>query len=488
MSQRIPERKKSPTGGGLLASLLIATLALSALRVVAQTLPITLDQTAKKQELLGKMQTELTRVDDMQKGAANVAAYAAWQPVASKKQANATLLADRRNDFKKQVTVAMLEADLAAFAADTATAGGIAKSAAQFAEARVPLTDYTKTHRQLVDGIQLQRAQDLRKQCDQAVDALAFSTRANADVLAKTATETYAIAPDCVRLPKEFAALNAKVKEFDGLVDVIPGYVRQHPVLSAIAAFADLQAKHAALRTRVEGIRAQATSGTALDEPIGLLNAYNRDARSYAEEAARGGDARTVNVLNTLERGATVFWRAAGCAGTLSGQTFVCHSESVVAGRSVGYQFKAGTSARKVGFMASGCATQETSIAKDAAGADLHVITDGCQIKPESVALAESVQKRTKYVKNLRDKPIQVVFMASGCAGTHQGKTFVCAPMTVGPGTEVKHEFPLGTSDLGMDWGDNTCSIAQGRPDSNYRFGNFRGRQVIPARCEPTSY
>jgi hypothetical protein len=327
--------------------------------------------------------------------------------------------------------------------------------------------------------------QDFTKKCDIAVEALASAPRANADALAKTAAEVSPIAADCARLPKEFAALYAKGKEFDSLVNRVPDLAKQHPVLSAIAAFADIQGRHATLRTRVEGIRAQATSGTALDEPIGLLKAYNRDAQGFADEAQRGGDARTVNVLNTLERNATVFWRAAGCAGTVSGQTFVCHSDSVAAGRSVSYQFKGGTSARKVGFMAANCTTVETSIGQDAAGADLHVITDGCQIKPESVALSESVQKRTKYVKNNRDKPVEVVFQAYGCGGAYWGTVFVCRNVTIDPGMEVRYEYPLGVRDMFMNWADGICAFNQ----KSWMFADGRrGRVVINGDCGTHHY
>jgi len=55
-----------------------------------------------------------------------------------------------------------------------------------------------------------------------------------------------------------------------------------------------------------------------------------------------------VRIYNMTDSTITIYWKAAGCAGTSGGRLYVCHDASVDPGYSAAYEFPGGTSARRI--------------------------------------------------------------------------------------------------------------------------------------------
>jgi hypothetical protein len=454
------------------------------LAATASTFAQTADPARK--QLFDQLDRELVMVEKLGQAEVSLPSYAAWKEVLrDRTEVTGTVNLLRSNP---QSSVPNLERILTAVKVDNGRAKRISDAVKSLNNSTKNYAYYDSLPAAALDDASMPQMAELKKRCDSF--SFEMQTMASADYvkLEGTAVAIAKDATDCSRLARELLALQSKGKELDKLKNVVPTVAQQNPVLTQIAAFADIVSKQRTLVQATDRLRRTAINGNALDDSIKQLQVMNIEAEGFARNAQGGGNARTVRVLNTLERDANVFWRAAGCAGIYRDYQVVCNNQPVKAGQTVEYQFKPGTSGRKVGFMAGSCATQETSIGQDAAGADLHVITDGCQIKPESAALSESVQKRTKYVKNNRDKPIEVAFIATGClGGTNQGKVWVCKTVTVAAGMEAMYEFPLGTFGLGMDWGDEVCLFTPGFNRLLFKDGS-RGRSVDALGCDTRSY
>jgi hypothetical protein len=462
-----------------------AALMAALLAVTAATSPFA-QSTYTRIQLLDQVEQEIEKVIRAGRDAP-MAEFAAWKTVDQAMRTQKNTASQYRSDSKS--TVADAERLLALAKANTDAANQTVAAAKLVSAADKAFSNYAKLEWPQPANPATARPTDLVVRCSALAGVIAKAKAAPLLELKNYADFIPGDTKDCAPLGDEVIALQGKAREFDNLKAIVPRIAQQNPVLAAVAAFADLTSKHAALTQRAEQIRKTGTTRTALDDSIKQLLGMNLEAEGYAKNAQGGGNVRTVRVLNTLEREANVFWRAAGCAGVFFDQTAVCNNQPVKPGQTVEYQFKLGTSLRKVGFRGVGCATQETSIAMEGAGTDLHVITDGCQIKPESAALSESVQKRTKYFRNNRDKPVEVLFASiqtpTMCFGTYKGSGFVCRTLTVAPRTEVRYEYPLGTimSGVGVRWIDETCSTSSAYVD----FPNSGKALANPGACTVSS-
>ncbi len=417
---------------------------------------------AARKQLFDQLDRELVIVEKLGQAEVSLPSYAAWKEVVrDRTDVTGAVNVLRGNP---QSSVPTLERILAAVKSDNGRAKRVSDAVKSLNDSTKRYADYAAPLRaQLVDPGIPQMA-ELTKRCDPLPTEIQSLKSADYPTLESTAVAVAKDATECPRFARELIALQGKGRELDALKAVVPDVAQKYPVLSQVAAFTDIVNKHGKLLQATDRLRKTATVGNALDDSIKQLQVMNIEAEGFARNAQSGGNARTVRVLNTLERDANVFWRAAGCAGVYTDQTAVCNHQPVKAGQTVEYQFKPGTSGRKVGVVGGGCTTQETSIGQDGAGADLHVITDGCQIKPESVALSESVQKRTLTVRNNRDKPIDVLFAHGFCLGLYKGIPNVCRSVTVAPGTAISYEFSLLNymSAAFMRWGDDVCPLRLG--------------------------
>jgi hypothetical protein len=163
-----------------------------------------------------------------------------------------------------------------------------------------------------------------------------------------------------------------------------------------------------------------------------------------------GNKANAQSFKNNHPLPVIVIWRAAGCKGVAIGVTLVCSSITANAGKTVGYQFKPGTSYRQIRL--KGPANCNARGNFDAPADDAVSIDASCNIVRYSFAEGDG----TLNIRNLKTTPVTVYWKSDQCAGIQNGILRVCYAATIPAGGQSFYRFK--DDDTAMSW---TYSSAQ---------------------------
>lgn len=169
-----------------------------------------------------------------------------------------------------------------------------------------------------------------------------------------------------------------------------------------------------------------------------------------------------VTIKNVSRGDAQVYWSAAGCAGVVDGRTLVCHDTKLSPGEKRTYEYKWGTTSRRLSFKSDRCVTLDNpkwSVKEDKDGEPkLHYVTDGCDI---STNPNSSGGEGTFIVKNKSNESATVYFRAFGCVNSRGVDMFPLCGSGKGlwPGESLSVRFPEGVSKRSIAFDRRSCAL-----------------------------